>query len=208
MKQQSFGHSGFDLTPKKTGKGVFMDGMERVIPWLPLVTLVAQYTSEGKTARPPVAPEVMLRIDPLQQFCRLSDPTMEEALHDVQLYGAFARIDAEITKALEESTIQRFRHLLEQHRVADKILDTVIAELVVRGMMLRTGTVVDATLIDAPSSTKNGSGKRYPEMRPSKNGNQWFFGIDFKQRDITSAGHGPNDAWAVQVARRYDGASA
>ncbi len=94
------------------------------------MTVVAQYTPEGKTGRLPFAPEVMLRIDLLQQFCRLSDPTMEEALHDVPLYGAIARIDAEITKAPEESTIQRFRHLLEQHRVAEKILDTVNADLV------------------------------------------------------------------------------
>ena len=177
MKQQSFGHSGFDLTPKKTRKRVFLDEIERVIPWLRLVTLVVQYTPEGKTGRPPYAAAVMLRIDLLQQFFGLSDPAMEEALHDVPLYRAFARIDAGITKAPDASSILRFRHLLEQHRVAEKILDTVSAELMARGTLLRTGTVVDATLIDAPSSTKMGSGKRDPELRPSKQGNQWFFGM-------------------------------
>jgi IS5 family transposase len=154
-KRRSFGNSGFEISPKRTRKREFLDEMERVIPWLPLVTLVAQYTPKGETGRPPFEPEVMLRGYLLQQFFGLSDPAMEEALHDVAIYRGFAHLDSGMSKMPDESTILRFRHLIERHGVAAKILDTVNAELVSRGLLLRTGTVVDATLISAPSSTKN-----------------------------------------------------
>ena len=147
------------------------------MPWLPLVTWAPQYTPEGKTGRPSFAPAVILQIELLQQFCGLSGPAMQEALHDVPLYRAFARIDAGITNAPDETTILRFCHLLEQHRVAEKILETVNAEPLARGTLLRAGSFVDAALVDAPTSTKIGSGKKDPAMRPPKQGNQWSFGI-------------------------------
>jgi len=119
----------------------------------------------------------MLRIHLLQQFFGHSDPAMEEALHDIPLYREFARLDAGITRLPDESTILRFRHLLEEHQLAQQILATVNAGLIERGLMLKTGTVVDATLIAAPSSTKNQDGQRDPEMHQTKKGNQWHFGM-------------------------------
>lgn len=119
----------------------------------------------------------MLRIPFLQQWFGLSDPAMEEALHDVPLYREFAALDNWAVRLPDESTILRFRHLLEKHRLAAQILARVNDILRDKGLMLRAGTVVDATLISAPSSTKNASGERDPEMHQSKKGNQWYFGM-------------------------------
>jgi IS5 family transposase len=119
----------------------------------------------------------MLRIHLLQQFFGHSDPAMEEALHDIPLYQEFARLDAGITRLPDESTILRFRHTLEEHGLGQQILATVNAKLIARGLLLKTGTVVDATLISAPSSTKNDQGERDPEMHQTKKGNQWHFGM-------------------------------
>jgi len=118
ITKKSFGHSGFYLTPKKTRNREFLYEIEQAIPYLTLVTWVARYVPAGKTGWPPFAPEVMLRSDLLQQFCGLSGPAMEDPLHDVQLNGTFVRFDAVIKKAPEQGSIPRFRHLLEQHRVA------------------------------------------------------------------------------------------
>jgi IS5 family transposase len=115
----------------------------------------------------------MLRIHLLQQFFGHSDPAMEEALHDIPLYREFAHLDAGLTRLPDESTILRFRHLLEQHQLAPQILASVNARLMARGLLLKSGTVVDATLIAAPSSTKNKDGQRDPEMHQTKKGNQW-----------------------------------
>jgi IS5 family transposase len=119
----------------------------------------------------------MLRIHLLQQFFGHSDPAMEEALHDVALYREFAHLDAGISHLPDESTILRFRHMLEAHGLGQQILAAVNARLIERGLLLKTGTVVDATLIAAPSSTKNDSGERDPEMHQTKKGNQWHFGM-------------------------------
>jgi IS5 family transposase len=119
----------------------------------------------------------MLRIHLLQQFFGHSDPAMEEALHDIPLYREFAKLDAGITRLPDESTILRFRHMLEQNDLGAQILAAVNAKLIDRGLMLKTGTVVDATLIAAPSSTKNDKGERDPEMHQTKKGNQWHFGM-------------------------------
>jgi len=148
-----------------------------VIPWSELLALIAPHAPAGKTGRPPFPAEVMLRIHLLQQFFGHSDPAMEEALHDIPLYREFAHLDAGITRLPDESTILRFRHLLEEHGLGQQILAAVNAKLIDRGLMLKTGTVVDATLISAPSSTKNDKGERDPEMHQTKKGNQWHFGM-------------------------------
>ena len=119
----------------------------------------------------------MLRIHLLQQFFGHSDPAMEEALHDIPLYRGFAHLDVGTSRLPDESTILRFRHLLAAHGLGHEILATVHAQLSDRGLMLKTGTVVDATLIAAPSSTKNDSGERDREMHQTKKGNQWHFGM-------------------------------
>lgn len=118
----------------------------------------------------------MLRVHFMQQWFTLSDPAMEEALHDVPLFREFANLGWD-SRLPDESTILRFRHLLEKHKLADQILALVNALLSDKGLLLKAGTVVDATLIAAPSSTKNQGGTRDPEMHQSKKGNQWFFGI-------------------------------
>ena len=177
MKQISLATTGFELVTKRTRKREFLDEMNLVIPWSQLLGLIAPYAPAGKTGRPPFATEVMLRIHLLQQFFGHSDPAMEEALHDIPLYRDFAKLDAGITRLPDESTILRFRHMLEQNDLGAQILATVNAKLIDRGLMLKTGTVVDATLIAAPSSTKNDKGERDPEMHQTKKGNQWHFGM-------------------------------
>jgi len=151
--------------------------MNRVVPWAALVELVAIHAPEGKRGRPPFPIETMLRIHFMQQWFTLSDPAMEEALHDVPLFREFAGLDNWATRLPDESTILRFRHLLEKYKMAPQILGVVNELLSRKGLLLKAGTVVDATLISAPSSTKNASGERDPEMHQSKKGNQWYFGM-------------------------------
>jgi len=177
MKQMSLATTGFELVTKRTRKREFLDEMNLVIPWRELVGLVTPHAPAGKSGRPPFDTEVMLRIHLLQQFFGHSDPAMEEALHDVPLYREFARLDAGATRLPDESTILRFRHLLEARELGPQILATVNGQLIQRGLLLKTGTVVDATLIAAPSSTKNSTGERDPEMHQTKKGNQWHFGM-------------------------------
>ncbi len=173
MKQTDLGLS---LTIKRTRKREFLDEMNRVVPWADLVALVVPFAPEGRRGRPPFAVETMLRIHFMQQWFGLSDPAMEEALHDVPMYREFASLGW-TTRLPDESTILRFRHLLEEHKVAAQMLAVINDMLATKGLMLRTGTVVDATLISAPSSTKNASGERDPEMHQTKKGNQWHFGM-------------------------------
>jgi IS5 family transposase len=166
----------FNLSVKKTRKREFLEQMERVVPWAALVELITPYYPEGRIGRPPFELETMLRTHFLQQWFSLSDPAMEEAFFDVPLYREFARLDAH-GRLPDESTILRFRHRLEEHKLADGILATVNDLLSSQGLLLRQGSAVDATLIAAPSSTKNKEGKRDPEMHSSKKGRQWHFGM-------------------------------
>eukprot|EP01137_Pigoraptor_chileana_P018482 Opistho-2@78026 len=138
--------------------------MDKVVPWAVLVQIVEPHYPKAKTGRPPFPIETMLRIHYLQQWFGLSDPAMEEALHDVPLYREFAKLDGIRARLPDESTILRFRHLLEKHDLAPDMLRVVNDLLSHKGLLLKTGTAVDATLISAPSSTKNASGERDPEM--------------------------------------------
>ena len=176
MKQMSLA-TGFELAAKRTRKREFLDEMNLVVPWAELVSLIEPHAPSGKTGRPPFAVLTMLRIHFMQQWFGLSDPAMEEALHDTPLYCEFAGLDAGMTRLPDESTILRFRHLLEEHNLSIQLLATINATLIAKGLMLKTGTVVDATLIAAPSSTKNSTGERDPEMHQTKKGNQWHFGM-------------------------------
>ena len=173
MKQAQLG---LNLTTKRTRKREFLMEMERVVPWAALVELITPYAPEGKRGRPPFAVQTMLRIHFMQQWFTLSDPAMEEALHDVPLFREFAGLNWD-TAVPDETTILRFRRLLEEHKLSSQILALVNQLLGAKGLLLRAGTVVDATLIAAPSSTKNASGQRDPDMHQSKKGNQWSFGM-------------------------------
>jgi len=177
MKQKSFASTGFELVTKRTRKREFLDEMNLVVPWAELVALIEPHAPSGKTGRPPFAVTTMLRIHFMQQWFGLSDPAMEEALHDVPLYCEFARLDPSMNRMPDESTILRFRHLLEDNNLSVLLLATINSTLASQGLMLKTGTVVDATLIAAPSSTKNSTGERDPEMHQTKKGNQWHFGM-------------------------------
>jgi IS5 family transposase len=174
MKQADLG---LNLSSKRTRKRVFLDEMERVVPWGQLIELIEPHYPKAKTGRPPFGIAVMLRIHFLQQWFGLSDPAMEEALHDTPMYREFCGIEAGPVRLPDESTILRFRHLLEAHGLAHRMLQAINATLSERGLMLKTGSVVDATLIQAPSSTKNASGKRDPEMHQTRKGKQWYFGM-------------------------------
>jgi len=174
MKQTSLG---LGTSGKRTRRRAFLEDMERVVPWSELVGLIAPHMPPGKRGRPPFPAESLLRIHFMQQWFTLSDPAMEEALHDMPLFRDFAGLGGWDDRLPDESTILRFRHLLEKHKLAEQMLETINALLRARGLMLRSGTVVDATLIAAPSSTKNASGQRDPEMKQSRKGKQWYFGM-------------------------------
>ena len=150
--------------------------MDCVVPWAALVELIAPYYPEGKNGRPPFALETMLRVHFMQQWFTLSDPAMEEAFFDVPLYREFAKLDAH-GRLPDESTILRFRHRLEEHKLAEQILASVNEQLSSKGLLLKVGTAVDATLIAALTSTKNKGEARDPEMYSSKKGNQGYFGM-------------------------------
>ena len=179
MKQMSLDTTGFERKTKRTRKREFLDEMNLVVPWAELVSLIAPHspTRSAKGGRPPFAVETMLRIHFLQQWFNLSDPAMEEALYDTPMFREFAGLDMGEDRLPDESTILRFRHLLEAHNLSLQILATVNATLMAKGLLLKQGTVVDATLIAAPSSTKNQDGERDPEMHQTKKGNQWHFGM-------------------------------
>ena len=180
MNQISLATTGFELVTKRTRKRVFLDEMSLVVPWTELVGLIRPFAASStgvKGGRPPFAVETMLRIHFLQQWFGLSDPAMKEALHDVSLYCEFARLDPGSMRLPDEATILLFRHLLEDNNISIQLLAAINATLATKGLMLKTGTVVDATLIAAPSSTKNSSGERDPEIHQTKKGNQWHFGM-------------------------------
>jgi IS5 family transposase len=159
MKQSSLG---LGTSTKRTRRREFLDEMDRVVPWSDLVAQIAPFMPEGKRGRPPFPVESLLRIHFMQQWFTLSDPAMEEALHDMPLFRDFAGLGGWDDRLPDESTILRFRHVLEKNKLAERILATVNLLLGAKGLMLRSGTVVDATLISAPSSTKNASGQPCP----------------------------------------------
>ena len=173
MKQASFD---MILSTRKTRKCEFLEQMDLVVPWKALVEMITPFYPEGHTGRPPFSLEAMLRTHFMQQWFTLSDLAMEEAFFDTPIYREFAQLDA-FGRLPDESTILRFRHRLEKHKLAEQILAVVNELLVQKGLLLKAGTAVDATIIAAPSSTKNKDKKRDPEMHSSKKGNQWHFGM-------------------------------
>jgi IS5 family transposase len=176
MTQLSFSDAEHAGKRKRTRREVFLEEMERVVPWSALLSLVAPHYPKAGRGRRPYAMETMLRIHLLQQWYALSDPAMEEALYEIASMRQFARLS--LLEAIpDETTILNFRHLLERHGLAARMLEAVNGHLARQGLLLRQGTIMDATIIDAPSSTKNREGKRDPQMHQTKKGNQWFFGM-------------------------------
>ena len=167
----------FERYTKKTRREKFLEEMERIVPWRELEALVAPHYPKGENGRPPVGVKVMLRIYFVQHWFNLSDPAAEEALYDSAALRRFAGVDLGRAPAPDETTILNFRHLLEEHDLCGAMLDAVNLYLDSHGIRIGTGTIVDASIIHAPSSTKNSTGTRDPEMHQTRKGNQWYFGM-------------------------------
>ena len=169
-KQLGFSDYEQSTAKKRTKKEKFLAEMDQVVPWQPLLDLIEPVYSKvsSKGGRPPYPLATMLRIHLMQQWYSLSDPAMEDALIEVATIRRFAGIDLISDRIPDETTILAFRHLLEKHDLGQKIFETVKAYLKQRGMAMKQGTIIDATLISAPSSTKNKTGERDPEMHQTK----------------------------------------
>ena len=178
MRQPTLASQGsFEKYRKKTRREKFLEEMEQVMPWAELEALIEPYYPREGNGRPPVGLSIMLRIYFLQHWFNLSDPAAEEALYDSAALRRFAGVDLGRAAAPDETTILNFRHLLERHDLCGAMLEAVNHYLESRGIRIGTGTIVDATIIHAPSSTKNATGTRDPEMHQTRKGNQWFFGM-------------------------------
>jgi len=178
MKQETLAMmTGFERYTKKTRRAVFLEEMGQVVPWGELCALIEPHYPKAGGGRPPVGVERMLRIYFLQQWFNLSDPGVEEALYDSAVMRSFVGIDLGCEPVPDETTVCKFRHLLEKHKVGGKMLMKVNLYLQSQGVRITTGTIVDATIIHAPSSTKNREEKRDPEMHQTKKGKQWYFGM-------------------------------
>jgi IS5 family transposase len=178
VRQQTLAsQAGFERYGRKTRREQFLEEMERVVPWAELEALVRPHYPRGENGRPPVGLSIMLRIYFLQQWFNLSDPGAEDALYESLVLRRFAGVDLGRAPAPDETTILNFRHLLEKHDLGGEMLDAVNRHLESKGLRIATGTIVDATIIHAPSSTRNASGERDPEMHQTKKGRQWYFGM-------------------------------
>src|SRR5256714_3226272 len=169
--------TGFERYTKKTRRAIFLEEMERVVRWGKLGGLIEPHYPKPGNGRRPKELEKMLRIYFLQQWFNLADPAVEEALYDSATLRQFAEIDLGAEPVPDETTVCKFRHLLEEDRLGEKILGTVNLHLQARGVRITTGTIVDATILHAPTSTKNREQQRDPEMHQTKKGNQWYFGM-------------------------------
>jgi IS5 family transposase len=176
MSQMSFSDAEYAGKRKKTRREVFLDEMDQVVPWKALLELISPHYPVAGRGRRPYPLESMLRVHLMQNWFALSDPAMEEALYEIASLRAFARLS--LTEAIpDETTILNFRHMLEESDLAEDILAAVNKHLARKGLLLKKGSIVDATIIAAPSSTKNADGERDPEMHQTKKGNQWHFGM-------------------------------
>ena len=176
-KQQTFASVAWSRKGKVTRRERFLAEMDAVIPWARLIALIEPHYPKAGKGRQPLGLEKMLRIYFLQQWFNLSDPQAEDAIYDSESMRRFARVELGDDVVPDETTILRFRHLLEKHRLTEAIFEAVKDLLAEKRLLLRAGTIVDATIIAAPSSTKNASGTRDPEMKQTRKGKNWHFGM-------------------------------
>ena len=178
MSQQTFAEVTFEQYRKPTRREQFLNEMARVVPWAELVAVIEPvYPKADGPGRPPVGIERMLRLHCLQQWFNLSDPAVEEALYDSRAMRHFVGIDLGREPVPDETTICKFRHLLEAHQLGGQLFALIREYLAEQGLQISRGTIVDATIITAPSSTKDRQKERDPEMHQTKKGNQWYFGM-------------------------------
>src|SRR5512137_862909 len=175
--QPSFSQAEFAAKKKITRREKFLARMEEIIPWSRLLAVIEPFYPKGERGRPPVGLERMLRVYFLQQWYGLADEALEDALYDSHALQSFARIDLAAEGVPDATTLLNFRRLLETHDLCQGLFAAINADLTARGLLLREGTLVDATLIAAPPSTKNKEKQRDPEMHQVKKGNQWYFGM-------------------------------
>ena len=176
MHQLTFSEAEYTHKKRKTRREKFLEQIDELIPWKELERKIGRYYPKPGKGRRPYPLSVMLRVHCMQLFYNLSDPAMEDALYEIESMRRFAGL--RLSGALpDETTILNFRHLLEKHNLGKAILQEVNRYLERKGLLLREGTIVDATILSAPTSTKNQSGKRDPEMHQTKKGNEWHFGM-------------------------------
>jgi IS5 family transposase len=177
MKQTTLAEGGFEKFAKTTRREAFLAEMDRVVPWAELCALIEPHYPKAGRGRPPIGLERMLRLHFLQQWFKLSDPGLEDQLYDSIAMRRFVGIDLGLEPVPDETTVCKFRHLLERHGLGQQIFARVHELLQTRGFKVGEGTIVDATLISAPQSTKNASGQRDPEMGSTRKGKKWYHGM-------------------------------
>lgn len=176
-EQRTFAGAAWTDKKKVTRRERFLAEMNAVIPWPEVVAIIAPHYPRPRRGRPPMPIETMLRIYFLQHWFDLSDPAAEDALYDSEAMRRFVGLELSEDAIPDETTILRFRHLLEQHRLTERLFDAVRGLLDAKGLLLKSGTIVDATILTAPSSTKNATGTRDPEMHQTRKGKTWYFGM-------------------------------
>lgn len=177
MKQQTFSDIEYSNRKRKTKREEFLDSMDEIIPWDRWVEIISTYYPSGKRGRPPKGIETMLRMYLMQNWFNLSDAGIGDAIYDSYAMRSFMHIDFLNEQVPDATTLLKFRHLLEAHDIGKKIFADVNERLEKAGLIMHGGTIVDATIIAAPGSTKNESGRRDDEMHQVKKGNQWYFGM-------------------------------
>jgi len=176
MSQLTFAEAEYAIKKRKTRREKFLDQLETIIPWQNIEQPLAKKYSKGKTGRPPYPLSTMLRVHVMQLVYNLSDPEMEDYLYEVESMRRFARL--RLCEGIpDETTILNFRHFLEKNKFGKRIFETINNHLKDKGLQLKEGTIVDAAIIAAPTSTKNAEGERDPEMHQTKKGNEWHFGM-------------------------------
>jgi IS5 family transposase len=177
QRQGSFSQAEYAGKKKRTRRDKFLAEMEQVVPWARLVERLRPLYPKGERGRPPIGLERMLRLYFLQQWYGLADEALEDALYDSQALRGFVGIELNRDPVPDATTVLHFRHWLERHDLTRALFDEIAAMLAERGLLMRQGTIVDATIIAAPPSTKNKQKARDPEMHQTKKGNQWYFGM-------------------------------
>ena len=176
-QQMSFGQSEYAMKKKLTRRERFLGEMEKVVPWERLVEIIKPHYPKGERGRPPIGIERMLRIYFLQQWYGLADEALEDTIYDSQAMRTFSGIDLSVGAVPDATTLLNFRHLLEAHDLTRRLFEEVGALLEERQLLMKEGTIVDATIIAAPPSTKHARKERDPEVPQTKKGNQWYFGM-------------------------------
>ena len=178
MSQRSFASAEYAMKKKRTRRERFLAEMERIVPWSRLTAVIEPlYPKSGRVGRPPIGVPKMLRMYCLQQWYGLADEALEDALYDSQALRDFVGIDLSRESVPDATTLLKFRRLLQDNDLTRTLFDEINAHLTEQGLLMRAGTIVDATIIAAPSSTKNEGKTRDPDMHQTKKGNQWFFGM-------------------------------